>query len=115
MASRSPWDETLGAYMRLTAAWLRHYASPLSLLRGLWRPATLGVAYVVIGFVTFGHVASANYRADQHEYEECDRNRRVNEGNSYNSCWQPDAVIDAGKGVGAGVFWPLYLSWELQQ
>lgn len=100
--------ETIGAYLRLSGAWVRHEVP-----RKLRNPAFLGITYGVIGFLTFGHVAAANYGADKYEYEQCDHKRQSSEIGGL--CWQPNPATAAIAGVGAGIFWPLYLSWELQQ
>lgn len=105
----SSYYETIGAYTRLSAKWLRHRALP-----EFWHPRTIGLGYLAIAFVTFGHVAAVNYRADKYEYEQCDRHRKANDDASYDRCEQPLALEDALYGAGAGAFWPLYLSWELQ-
>lgn len=107
--------ERIGAAFIAAMAWLRRNGSPKALLRHLWQPRTFAVAYAVIGLLTFGHVAAENYRAEQYEYEACDRSRTANDRHSYNSCWRPNSGFIALHGVAAGSFWPLYLSWELQQ
>ncbi len=107
--------EKIGAYVRYSAALVRHYASPKWLARKLLRPATIGCAYAAVALYTFGHVAATNYRADQHEYTACDRARAARDPDAYDRCEQPNSPIDAMLGAAAGAFWPLYLAWELQQ
>lgn len=64
----------------------------------------LVAAYALVGVATFGHCAGQIYRQDQAEYAACRA--------------KPDAVcfrtpeLAPVSGVVAGVFWPLYWSWE---
>jgi hypothetical protein len=97
--------ETIGAYTRLSGAWVRHRALP-----ELKEPRTYGLAYLAIGFFMFGHVAAARYHAEQQDYASCRA-----KADAYTICWSPDVVLPVAAGLGAGFFWPLYLSWEIQQ
>lgn len=107
-------DQRLGDAAYRAGEWLKRGA-PRALKGRLFHPATLTVAYIAIGLCAFGHVAADNWRADQYEYEQCDRNRQANPATAYNSCDRPDAMLLAIRGLAAGVAWPLYLSWEAQQ
>lgn len=90
--------------------WLRPMVPSWSL-----HPATFAALYAVIGLGTFGHVAADNWRADQYDYAQCDRVRTANPASAYNYCRRPDAFSAGMSGMAAGLGWPLYLSWKVQQ
>lgn len=68
----------------------------------------LGAIYLVIGIFSFGHSAAGTYNREQAEYQKC---RAATKAGFCMNMASVDAVIN---GIGAGIFWPLYLSWESQ-
>jgi hypothetical protein len=93
----------MGASLRDRASRAAHRAAAR-----LGHPATIACAYALIGVGTFGHAASEFYRSAQPEYQRCQANPK---------CVPLTVPAEPSVYVGllAGMLWPLYWSWELQQ
>lgn len=88
-------DNTVRAHRFATAM----VGKARALLHGLGPRATIACAYVAIGILTFGHVAAApRHCADAHS----------------DTLIQCRSIHHVLAGLGAGVMWPLYWSWEVQ-
>ena len=71
-------------------------------MKELWSPVI--VFYVIIAIFTFGHAAAGTQRWQDTHCQTAEARIASNE-----RCYSGPAV----NGVFAGVFWPLYWSWEM--
>lgn len=78
--------------------------------RHFWPAAA--VAYGAMAIITYGHSASRFYRAETAGYEACQAERKAGKAHH---CYDGRSEEAATIGIIAGMLWPLYWSWELQQ